>query len=119
MTILREAKPHLKRKKFYGLLGRTDCGKTTMMRAISQEKVGGFPKRDELVTIFVKHDVAEVEIEPRSKEWPSGKMNIDWTGWEFVLHTVNVYYKKVPAIDKELAMKTLNELGFKGNPVST
>jgi len=111
VTLLRETKLHLKKNKFYGLLGPTNCGKTTMMRAISQEKVEGFPKRDELVTIFVEHDVAEVEIEPPSKEWPTGKMNIDLTGWEFVLHTVNVYYKKEPAVDKDHAMKTLGELG--------
>ena len=69
-----------RKNKFYGLLGPTNCGKTTLMRAISQEKVEGFPKQDELVTIFVEHDVAETEIEPPSKEWPTGKMNIDLTG---------------------------------------
>merc|ERR1719444_753894 len=68
ITLLRETKLHLKKHKFYGLLGPTNCGKTTMMRAISQEKVEGFPKRDELVTIFVEHDVEEREIEPPSKE---------------------------------------------------
>merc|ERR1712161_107152 len=91
ITLLRETRLHLKKNKFYGLLGPTNCGKTTLMRAISQEKVEGFPKRDELVTIFVEHDVHETEIEPPSKEWPTGKMNIDLCGWEFVLHTCNVY----------------------------
>merc|ERR1719231_961508 len=95
-TLLRETKLHLKKNKFYGLLGPTNCGKTTLMRAISQEKVEGFPKREELVTIFVEHDVAEVDIEPPSKEWPTGKMNIDLCGWEFVLHTCNEFYKMDP-----------------------
>jgi len=113
ITLLRETKLHLKKHKFYGLLGPTNCGKTTLMRAISQEKVDGFPKRDELVTIFVEHDVAEVEIEPPSKEWPTGKLNIDLTGWEFVLHTCNVHYKKDPPIEKELVLKTLGQIGFK------
>merc|ERR1719378_721168 len=113
ITLLRETKLHLKKNKFYGLLGATNCGKTTLMRAISQEKVEGFPKRDELVTIFVEHDVHETEIEPPSKEWPTGKMNIDLCGWEFVLHTCNVYFKKEPAITEEVAKKTLGELGFK------
>merc|ERR1719194_51229 len=99
ITLLRETKLHLKKNKFYGLLGPTNCGKTTLMRAIAQEKVEGFPKRDELVTIFVEHDVAEVEIEPPSKEWPTGKMNIDLTGWEFVIHTRNVHYQKSPPIE--------------------
>jgi len=113
ITLLRETKLHLKKHKFYGLLGPTNCGKTTLMRAISQEKVEGFPKRDELVTIFVEHDVAEVEIEPPSKEWPTGKLNIDLTGWEFVIHTCNVHYQKSPPIDKETVLQTLGEIGFK------
>jgi len=113
VTLLRETKLHLKKNKFYGLLGPTNCGKTTLMRAISQEKVEGFPTRDELVTIFVEHDVAEVEIEPPSKEWPTGKMNIDLNGWQFVLHTCNEIYKKEPPITEEVVLQTLGEIGFK------
>jgi len=113
VTLLRETKLHLKKNKFYGLLGPTNCGKTTLMRAISQEKVEGFPKRDELVTIFVEHDVAETEIEPPSKEWPTGKMNIDLNGWQFVIHTCNVTYKKYPPITEDVVMKSLGEVGFK------
>merc|ERR1712178_273004 len=54
-----------------------------------------------------------VEIEPPSKEWPTGKLNIDLTGWEFVIHTCNVHYQKNPPIDKETVLKTLGEIGFK------
>jgi len=113
VTLLRETKLHLKKNKFYGLLGPTNCGKTTLMRAISQEKVEGFPKRSELVTIFVEHDVAEVEIEPPSKEWPTGKMNIDLNGLEFVVYTCNNLYKKDPPITEDIVLKTLGEIGFK------
>merc|ERR1712166_476389 len=96
VTLLRETKLHLKKNRFYGLLGPTNCGKTTLMRAISQEKVEGFPKHDELVTIFVNHDVEEREIEPPSTEWPTGNMNIDLNGWQFVVDTCNNTYKKQP-----------------------
>merc|ERR1712166_797152 len=113
VTLLRETKLHLKKNKFYGLLGPTNCGKTTLMRAISQEKVEGFPKRDELVTIFVEHDVAEVEIEPPSKEWPIGKMNIDLNGWQFVMHTCNNFYKKHPPLEEETVLQALGDVGFK------
>merc|ERR1719502_896170 len=113
VTLLRETRLHLKQFKFYGLLGPTNCGKTTLMRAISQEKVEGFPKRDELVTIFVEHDVHEVEIEPPSKEWPTGKLNIDLCGWEFVVHTCNVTYKKQPPVTEDVVVQTLGEIGFK------
>merc|ERR1711896_25813 len=84
-----------------------------LMRAISQEKVDGFPKQDELVTIFVEHDVAEVEVEPPSKEWPLGKKNIDLTGWQFVVHTCNEFYKMDPPVTQETVLKTLGEIGFK------
>merc|ERR1711896_18437 len=84
-----------------------------LMRAISQEKVDGFPKQDELVTIFVEHDVAEVEVEPPSKEWPLGKKNIDLTGWQFVVHTCNEFYKMDPPVTQETVLQTLGEIGFK------
>merc|ERR1719146_204978 len=113
VTLLRETKLHLKKNKFYGLLGPTNCGKTTMMRAISQEKVEGFPRRDELITIFVEHDIHETEIEPPSEEWPTGKLNIDLCGWEFVVHTCNNLYKKDPPVTEEIVQKTLGEIGFK------
>jgi len=113
VTLLRETKLHLKKHKFYGLLGPTNCGKTTLMRAIAQEKVEGFPKRDELVTIFVEHDIHEAEVEPPSKEWPTGKLNIDLSGWEFVVDTVNRVFQKQPPIDDETVKKTLGDIGFK------
>ena len=37
LTLLRDAKMHLKRDRFYGLLGPNQCGKTTLMRAIARE----------------------------------------------------------------------------------
>merc|ERR1719420_1417860 len=113
VTLLREAKLHLKKNKFYGLLGATNCGKTTLMRAISREMVEGFPKRDELVTIFVEHDVEEREIEPPSKEWPTGKLNIDLNGWQFVVDTCNNIYKKNPPVTEEVVIQTLGDIGFK------
>merc|ERR1719454_676946 len=113
VTLLRETKLHLKKNKFYGLLGPTNCGKTTLMRAIAEEKVEGFPKRDELITIYVTQEVDEVEIEPPSAEWPTGKLNIDLNGWEFVMHTVNVIYKKNPPVSKEEVLDALGVIGFK------
>merc|ERR1719197_1781891 len=113
VTLLRETRLHLKKHKFYGLLGPSNCGKTTLMRAISEEKVEGFPKRDELVTIYVTQEVAEVEIEPPSAEWPTGKLNIDLNGWEFVEHTVNTTYKKSPPVSKDEVLQSLGEMGFK------
>merc|ERR1712232_1270305 len=113
ITLLRETKLHLKKHKFYGLLGPTNCGKTTLMRAISREMVEGFPKRDELITIFVEHDVEEREVEAPSKEWPLGKKNIDLNGWQYVVWTGNTIYTKEPPVTDEEVLKTLGEIGFK------
>jgi elongation factor 3 len=39
LTLLRDTKMHLKRDRFYGLLGPNQCGKTTLMRAIANEQL--------------------------------------------------------------------------------
>jgi elongation factor 3 len=41
----------------YGLIGKNDSGKTSLMRAIAEYRVDGFPKADELRTIFVETDI--------------------------------------------------------------
>jgi elongation factor 3 len=63
LTLLRDAKMHLKRNRFYGLLGPNQCGKTTLMRAIANEQLEGFPKRDELKSVFVEHEIEDEEGE--------------------------------------------------------
>ncbi|KAI8880830.1 hypothetical protein K501DRAFT_254385 [Backusella circina FSU 941] len=47
----------LKRGRRYGLCGANGCGKSTLMRAISNEQVEGFPPRSELKTVYVEHDI--------------------------------------------------------------
>jgi len=121
LTLLRDTKLHLKKFKFYGMLGPNNCGKTTLMRAISREQVEGFPKRDELVTIFVEHEVEERELLPpgtvdeNGKRWDLGKFNIDLSGIEFVVDTCNNTYKKQPPVTVDLVEKTLGEIGFKNS----
>jgi elongation factor 3 len=39
------------------LLGGNDCGKTTLMRAITNEQIEGFPPPSELRTVFVEADI--------------------------------------------------------------
>jgi elongation factor 3 len=47
----------LKRGAKYGLLGQNDCGKTTLMRAIANGSVEGFPDPSTVRTVFVEADI--------------------------------------------------------------
>jgi len=55
--LLHNTKMRLKRGKRYGLLGGNDSGKTTLMRAISNNQVEGFPDVTEVRTVFVEADI--------------------------------------------------------------
>lgn len=55
--LLHNTKMKLKRGKRYGLLGPNDCGKTTLMRAIANNQVEGFPDTNEVRTVFVEADI--------------------------------------------------------------
>eukprot|EP00549_Striatella_unipunctata_P000256 CAMPEP_0118684600 /NCGR_PEP_ID=MMETSP0800-20121206/6744_1 /TAXON_ID=210618 ORGANISM="Striatella unipunctata, Strain CCMP2910" /NCGR_SAMPLE_ID=MMETSP0800 /ASSEMBLY_ACC=CAM_ASM_000638 /LENGTH=1039 /DNA_ID=CAMNT_0006581345 /DNA_START=62 /DNA_END=3181 /DNA_ORIENTATION=+ len=55
--LLHNTKMKLKRGKRYGLLGPNDSGKTTLMRAISNNQVEGFPDVTEVRTVFVEADI--------------------------------------------------------------
>lgn len=41
----------------YGLVGQNDSGKTSLLRAIANHKVDGFPPADEVRTVFVETDI--------------------------------------------------------------
>merc|ERR1719261_1742295 len=73
LTLLNNTRLHLKRGKNYGLLGANDCGKTTLMRAINNEQVDGFPPKSELKTAFVEHGIGEAEPE------------CDWSPFDYLL----------------------------------
>jgi elongation factor 3 len=55
--LLNNAKLRLKRGARYGLCGQNDCGKTTLMRAISRNQVEGFPDPAQVRTVFVETDI--------------------------------------------------------------
>jgi elongation factor 3 len=55
--LLHNTKLKLKKGFKYGLLGQNDCGKTTLMRAIAEGSVDGFPDPDEVKTVFVEADI--------------------------------------------------------------
>merc|ERR1719482_2630314 len=110
LTLLNNTKLHLKRNRFYGLLGPNNCGKTTMMRAIANEQVEGFPKRDELKTIFVEHEIQEREVGEDEAGYPI--LNIDLKGIDWVVDTCNNVYKMEPQVTPEQVADVMEEIGF-------
>ena len=110
LTLLNNTNLHLKQNRFYGLLGPNNCGKTTLMRAIANEQVEGFPKKDELKTIFVEHEIQEVEVGEDENRFPI--LNIDLCGVEWVVHCCNVLYQMEPKVNREQVEIVMEEIGF-------
>ena len=55
--LLNNTTMRLKRGFKYGLMGPNQCGKTTLLKAISKDQVDGFPPSDEVRTIFMETDI--------------------------------------------------------------
>ena len=55
--LLNDAVLRLKRGHRYGLCGKNGTGKSTLMRAITNGQVEGFPSPDEVRTFYVEHDI--------------------------------------------------------------
>merc|ERR1719331_935686 len=110
LTLLRDTKLHLKRERFYGLLGPNQCGKTTLMRAIVNEQLEGFPKRDELKSIFVEHEIPEEEVGVQDDGFPI--LSVDKPGWWWVVHTCNETYKLETPVTEDQVRDVMKETGF-------
>ncbi len=109
-TLLTKTRLHLQRNQFYGLLGPNNCGKTTLMRAIGKEQVDGFPKRDELRTIFVEHEIEEREVGEDKDRFPI--LNIDLTGIDWVVDACNNVYGCAKPVTRESVAAVREEIGF-------
>jgi elongation factor 3 len=110
LTLLRDTKMHLKRDRFYGLLGPNQCGKTTLMRAIANEQLEGFPKRDELKSVFVEHEIEDEEVGVQDDGFPI--LSVDKPGWWWVMHTVNEIYKVEKKCDENTVKELMKSIGF-------
>ncbi|CAK7217687.1 translational elongation factor EF-1 alpha [Sporothrix bragantina] len=93
--LLNQTHLRLKRGQRYGLCGPNGSGKSTLMRAINNEQVEGFPKQDEVKTVFVEHDLDSADTEMTT---------IDWTMMKLAAAKVDV--------SKEEVIKQLTEFGF-------
>merc|ERR1711937_607893 len=110
LTLLRDTKMRLKRNKFYGLLGPNQCGKTTLMRAIAKEQLEGFPKRDELKSVFVEHEIEDEEVGVQDDGFPI--LSVDKPGWWWVMHTCNEVYKIETPVEENQVKELMKSIGF-------
>merc|ERR1711972_279151 len=110
LTLLRDTKMHLKRNRFYGLLGPNQCGKTTLMRAIANEQLEGFPKRDELKSIFVEHEIEDEEVGVQDDGFPI--LSVDKPGWWWVMHTCNNVYQIENKVSEDTVKELMKSIGF-------
>jgi elongation factor 3 len=93
--LLNQTHLRLKRGQRYGLLGPNGSGKTTLMRAINNEQVEGFPKQNEVKTVYVEHDLDSADTEQTVLAWTLKKL------------------ESVGIVKPEEEVKnTLNEFGF-------
>jgi elongation factor 3 len=72
--LLNQTHLRLKRGQRYGLLGPNGSGKTTLMRAINNEQVEGFPKQNEVKTVYVEHDLDSADTEQTVLAWTMKKL---------------------------------------------
>ncbi|KAF2999025.1 translational elongation factor EF-1 alpha [Curvularia kusanoi] len=72
--LLNQTHLRLKRGQRYGLLGPNGSGKTTLMRAINNEQVEGFPKQNEVKTVYVEHDLDSADTEMTVIGWTVKKL---------------------------------------------
>ncbi|KAJ5728220.1 Elongation factor 3 [Penicillium malachiteum] len=94
--LLNQTHLRLKRGQRYGLLGPNGSGKTTLMRAINNEQLEGFPKKDEVKTVYVEHDLDAADTEQTVIGWTVKKLR------EVGLDPV----------EAEVKDKLVNEFGF-------
>lgn len=90
--LLNTATLRLKRGHRYGLCGKNGTGKSTLMRAITNGQVEGFPSPDEVRTFYVEHDIDGSEE--------------DTSVLQFILDDKRV------VVDKEEVIETLASVGF-------
>jgi elongation factor 3 len=95
--LLNNTRIHLKRGKRYGICGHNGCGKSTLMKAIANGQVDGFPPKDVLRTVYVEHDIQSEHAEMSILEYCEAML---------------------PGVARaDIAVK-LDEFGFKEDPAS-
>jgi elongation factor 3 len=101
--LLNNAKLHLKKNRRYGLCGPNGVGKSTLLKAIADGQVDGFPPKTQVKTVYVSHDLDHSVLEV--------------TPVEYILND------PIVCTDVETTNNTLSKMGFsdamKKAPVSS
>jgi len=102
-VLLRKTKLTLYRGYKYGLLGQNDSGKTSLLNALADYKIDGFPSAEECRTVFVATDI-KTEL-------------ADFSVLDYMF---NDPLLKDCGVDRDGMEKMLNSFGFKkGAPANT
>jgi len=96
MILLNNTRMKLKRGHRYGLCGPNGCGKSTLMRAIDNGQVEGFPDKSELRTVFVEHNLQAEEAD----------LNIV----DFIMNDENLL--ALGEVTRESVIEKLSSVGF-------
>lgn len=88
MILLNNTRLKLKRGHIYGLCGHNGCGKSTLMRAIANGQLEGFPSKDELKTVFVEHSLQAEEADLNIVEFVMSDAEIALNPQEDVVNTL-------------------------------
>jgi elongation factor 3 len=96
MLLLSQTNLRLLKGHRYGLCGRNGCGKSTLMRSISEGKLEGFPPPEQVKTCFVEHNQGE---------------DADISILEYCLRD-----PKLSSEGKERISQVLQEVGFTAGP---
>ena len=102
-VLLNQTVLKLKRGYRYGLCGRNDSGKTSLMRAVANQQVEGFPPPTELRTMFVETDVVG------ECDDGSGRLLTECSVIEFVTKFAGL---QKYGVTEEMAREKLLSVGF-------
>tara|TARA_B110000881_G_scaffold158980_1_gene141930 strand:- start:5655 stop:8741 length:3087 start_codon:yes stop_codon:yes gene_type:complete len=61
--LLNDSRLYIKKGHKYGIIANKSAGKTTLLRAISNGQVEGFPLPSEVKTIFIENDIQGIQLE--------------------------------------------------------
>lgn len=96
--LLNDARLHILKGKKYGIIANKSAGKTTLMRAIANGQIAGFPLPSEVRTAFIENDIQGAQQQ----------MNVV----EFVKDTLNLPGQEASTCSEDDIRSMLTDIGF-------